>query len=419
MLSGLAAAPAWASQVLRMIGYSLRPRRYPLFRWSAGNGGWLRTVQLRRALHISKFARLGGRTFVFLSKPAWPSKAYDRMVAGGGLNMAAAGTPLKTHIDMAILAVTGRCSLACAHCYERDTLAQDDVVPPEVWAATIRQLQAMGTGVIVLSGGEPMLAYERTLRLLGEGNPDLSDFHVHTSGHGVTPERAVELRRAGLTAAGVGLDDSDPDRHNALRGSPAAFSEATAALEAFRDAGVFTYLNTCLSPSLARSGRLWDLLAFAADLGVGIVRLLEPKPCGGYAGVPARELFDASDRAAVTEVFIQANTWRRHRRLPLVAYEAYFEAPERMGCLMGGLSFFAIDSRGHVKPCVFLPVSFGSILLDDIATIVARMRASVPRPLHSECPAIGLAPVLQEANSGGGPVPVELLRERWDAMWAP
>ena len=86
---------------------------------------------------------------------------------------------------------------------------------------------------------------------------------------------------------------------------------------------------------------------------------------------------------------------------------------------MGGLSFFAVDSRGNVLPCVFLPVSFGNILEEDIRTIYDRMRAGVPRPLHRQCPAVSLAPTIQErAAAGAGlPVPVGRLAGEWRAMW--
>jgi MoaA/NifB/PqqE/SkfB family radical SAM enzyme len=363
--------------------------------------------------------RLDRRRFVFLSKPAWPSKAYDRMAAQGGLNAGAAGTPLKQHLDMAILAITGRCSLACRHCYERANIGTTDAVPLDTWRTVIARLQDMGTGVIVLSGGEPMLAYDKTLSLVAGADKDLSDLHVHTSGRGVTVERARELRAAGLMAAGVGLDDADAGRHNRLRGSPASFDEAVSALRAFHAAGVFTYTNTCMTPEFVRSGGFWKLIELARELGVGIVRLLEPRPCGGYSGASPEALFSESDRAAVTAMFIDANTTWKHRHLPLVAYEAYFELPDRMGCSMGGLSFFSIDSRGNVIPCVFLPVSLGNILDEDVRAIYDRMRAAVPRPLHRECPASSLARTIAGKTAEGAPLPVhvEQLGKAWPALW--
>ncbi len=419
MVGGWSALPVLLAHAARVTGYRFRPRAFPLFRLSRRTGGYFKTLQIMRELKLRKFARMGNRSFFFLSKPAWPSKAYDRMAAQGGLNAASAGTPLKQHLDMAILAITGRCSLACQHCYERANISTTDVVPLDTWRTVISRLQEMGTGVVVLSGGEPMLAYRETLDLISGADKDLSDIHIHTSGRGVTVERARELREAGLMAAGVGLDDADAARHNALRGSPTSFDDAVNAMRAFHAAGVFTYTNTCLSKAFVQGRGFWELLALSGKLGAGTVRLLEPRPCGGYVGTSQDDLFSESDRAAVTEMFIQANTRWKHRRLPLVAYEAYFESPARMGCSMGGLSFFAIDSRGNVIPCVFVPVSFGNVLEEDVRVIYDRMRAAVPRPLHRECPASSLAGAITGKVACGAPlpVPVESLKVEWAGLW--
>lgn len=114
----------------------------------------------------------------------------------------------------------------------------------------------MGVGTIVLSGGEPMLRYDGLLELLESGDKCLSDFHIHTSGYGVTPEKALALKNSGLIAAGVGLDDLDQKRLDLFRGYQNAFREATTAIKYFLDAGVFTYLNNCLTQDLIHSGDL-------------------------------------------------------------------------------------------------------------------------------------------------------------------
>ncbi len=110
MIGGFPAIPVLVRRTAGLLGYWLRKRKFPFFRLSARKGGYLQTRRISRELKLNKFARLGSRYFFFLSLPAWPSKAYDRMAGQGGLNYAAAGSALKQHIDTAILAVTRRCS---------------------------------------------------------------------------------------------------------------------------------------------------------------------------------------------------------------------------------------------------------------------------------------------------------------------
>jgi len=418
---GRRALPLRLKYLISLGKYALHHKRYPLFAFSARKGGLFRTTPMLRELKLCKIVKHGDAVRFSLTVPRWPSRPFDRMVAGGGLNITAAGTPFKRHIDMAILAVTRKCTYGCAHCYEHFNIADEDTVPTEIWKTTIRDLQAAGTGVIVLSGGEPLLRMEALLELLRAGDHDLSEFHLHTSGHGVTLENARALRSAGLQAAAVGLDDGLPERNDALRGYRGAYDEAVRALRYFQEAGIFTYLNVCLTLDLVRSGGLKTYLDLAKSLGVGIIRFLEPRPCGSYLAEEPETLFSEADRAVVTGLFESANLSPEFRDYPLISYEAYFEAPGRMGCMMGGLSHLYIDSLGNVEPCVFVPVSFGNILTERFPEILARMRAAVPRPLHARCPSLTLANTIRskQAEGTGLPLPYAAIRDEWEGLYRP
>jgi len=137
-----------------------------------------------------------------------------------------------------------------------------------------------------------------------------------------------------------------------------------------------------------RSGDLWRYLDLMKDLGVGLIQLLEPRPCGGYRGKALAGLFDEEVRRLVREFVQVGNTSRRYARHPLLYDLAGVERSPSIGSTMGGISHFAIDTTGHVIPCVFTQVSFGSILEEDLPTILARMREAMPRPIHAGCPSV-------------------------------
>jgi MoaA/NifB/PqqE/SkfB family radical SAM enzyme len=402
--------------VAAAINYFLRKREYPLFKLSSAKGGALAALKIARNLKLQKMVQFNASYYTTPVLPRYPSRPYDHMVAKGGLNIAAAGTALKQQISMILLGITRRCDLHCLHCYERFNIAPEDSVPVSRWKEVIREIQHLGAGVVVLSGGEPMLRYDGLLDLLESGNKNLSEFHLHTSGLGVTPEKARELCRAGLTAAAVGLDDVDPCRHDALRGYQGSHRLAVSALRDFFDAGVFTYTNMCVTRDIVRAGDLWRYYDFVKNLDVGFIEMLEPRPCGGFAGRGDDFLLSDDDRKKVTEFFVTANTARAYRHYPLVYYVAYTEAPERMGCMMGGLSHLTIDSRGNVNPCVFLPVTFGNIMEEDFASIYSRMRKAIPRPVHHDCPSVTLAGTIWDRSQAGreSPVRYEALRDEWE-----
>lgn len=379
----------------RALGYARQRRRFHLFRLWGGRDGLNTALALEASLRLTKTLVVEGRQFTSPSLPGQPSRAFDAAVALGSLNFASAGTPSNRYLGQVILGIAPECSYSCAHCYEQRNLHRGAEVPKQRWAEVIRQLQAAGAGVIVLSGGEPMLRFETLLELLQGADKDRSDFHLHTSGDGVTAERARLLKAAGLSVAAVGLDDVDELRFDALRGSPGAFRRATTALEHFAAAGLLTCTNLCLTRDLVRSGGLWRYFDLVRDLGVGLVQLLEPRPCGGYGGRPIAELFDESDRRAVRDFVLEGNTSRRFAQHPLLYHLAEVEHSPVVGCTMGGISHFAIDTAGEVIPCVFAQVSFGSIQEEDLAPILSRMRQAVPRPIREGCPSILLGSHLE------------------------
>jgi MoaA/NifB/PqqE/SkfB family radical SAM enzyme len=374
--------------VISLVKYLVRRRKYPLFSIKS-----LHLYRKKKLLELPKIPKFGKHYYnAILRIPRWPSTAYDRMVAGGGLNLSIPGTPMKQHIDSVILAVTGKCKYSCQNCYEYNRLAENDRIPIERWREVIKELQKLGVSVIVLSGGEPMLRFEGLIEILAAVDTTHSDFHVHTSGYGVTQERAIALKKCGVRAAAVALDDYNPGRHDRLKGYAGAHKKAIRAIKYFHEAGIFPYINLCLRKDLIGSGSLWKYFDYVKDLdpGVGVISLLEPKPCGRY--IPGNgngeDLLSEDDRNIVIDFFKKANRDKMYKDYPYVAYMQYFEKPERFGCLMGGLSHFYINSSGHVQPCVFLPVSFGSIMEEDFIDIFKKMRGAVPAPLHQPCPAL-------------------------------
>src|SRR5205823_7197596 len=88
-----------------------------------------------------------------------------------------------------------RCNLACSYCNEYDKSSEP--VPLEEMRRRLDRLADLGTSVITISGGEPMM------------HPDLDEIIRHirrrgmiagliTNGYYVTPERIRRLNEAGL-----------------------------------------------------------------------------------------------------------------------------------------------------------------------------------------------------------------------------
>jgi len=112
------------------------------------------------------------------------------------------------HPIMAHIIPIRRCNLSCAYCNEYDNYSKP--VPLETMLGRLELLGNLKTGVITLSGGEPLL------------HPDLDDIirgirrnatlaGLITNGYLLTAERIQRLNEAGLDYLQISIDNVMPD----------------------------------------------------------------------------------------------------------------------------------------------------------------------------------------------------------------
>src|SRR5215469_13260646 len=112
------------------------------------------------------------------------------------------------HPVMAQIVPMRRCNLACAYCNEYDDVSKS--VPLEEMLRRIDHLARLGTSIITISGGEPLL------------HPELDQiiarirYHgrlagMITNGYFLVPERIQRLNKAGLDHLQISIDNVQPD----------------------------------------------------------------------------------------------------------------------------------------------------------------------------------------------------------------
>jgi MoaA/NifB/PqqE/SkfB family radical SAM enzyme len=124
------------------------------------------------------------------------------------LRLLAWGALHKDHPIMAHLIPIRRCNLSCTYCNEFDDFSAP--VPTEVLFDRIDRLGRLGTGIVTISGGEPLL------------HPDLDQVIARirrngviagliTNGYLLTADRIERLNRAGLDHMQISIDNVMPD----------------------------------------------------------------------------------------------------------------------------------------------------------------------------------------------------------------
>jgi len=122
--------------------------------------------------------------------------------------MIAKGLVSKDHPILAHVIPMRRCNLACAYCNEYDAVSQP--VPLETMQRRLDKLADLGTTIITISGGEPLL------------HPELDEIIRHirrrgmiagliTNGYLLTAERIHRLNAAGLEHLQISIDNVKPD----------------------------------------------------------------------------------------------------------------------------------------------------------------------------------------------------------------
>ncbi len=120
-----------------------------------------------------------------------------------GSALASTGHPYMAHI-----VPMRRCNLACTYCNEFDDVS--DPVPVDEMLRRIDDLGRLGTSVVTISGGEPLLHPELD-RIIGRIRKTGAIAGMITNGYLLMPDRIERLNRAGLDHMQISIDNVMPD----------------------------------------------------------------------------------------------------------------------------------------------------------------------------------------------------------------
>jgi MoaA/NifB/PqqE/SkfB family radical SAM enzyme len=134
------------------------------------------------------------------------SKAVGRRLRE--LRMIAKGLWSTDHPVMAHIIPMRRCNLSCTYCNEYDNVSKP--VPIETMFERIDKLGALGTTVVTISGGEPLLHPELD-DVIGRIRRIGAIAGMITNGYLLTADRIQRLNRAGLDHMQISIDNVRPD----------------------------------------------------------------------------------------------------------------------------------------------------------------------------------------------------------------
>ena len=344
---------------------------------------------LRDFLEIEKVRKHDGQYVISTFIPPFPGTPFDRFME------TYFGCDGRTAIQSVDLALTNACIFNCWHCYNAGRVVSD--LSTEALQRVVTRLQELGAIVVNFTGGEPCLRKD-LIEIVSTLRDDSCGI-LATTGYGFNDALAKRLRDTRVYSVSISLDSADESEHDTRRGRPGAYKIALQGIETAKKHGFYTY--TCAVPTrkLLQEDSFRKLVELNKSLGVDELQLIEPTPAGRILSTDVG--FGEEEFATVFRLMAEYNL--RDSGIAISSF-AHMESPEFFGC-GAGHSHIYVDGSGEVSPCNMMPISYGNVLQDDLAAIIARIQADIKHPF-SICLAHQLRGYFAECTKHGRPASV-------------
>lgn len=357
-----------------------------------------------------KAVRIGDVYKLHLYLPAFPTRAFYTAI---NKFLILDGKTIPSHV---VLSMTKTCGYNCSHCYQKNDGGEDLSLDGLIKVA--KDIQNIGVSMFDIEGGEPLLRFERLLKLI-ENLDDRSEIWINTTGHTLTYEKALKLKKAGLFGVMISLHHWIPEEYDRFTGRKCAFAIATLAIKIFQKAGITTVINFCPSLETINNSGIEMMMELAKKLKCSIMQIIHEKPAGAWIN-RGNSLMDKELLKNLCRNHIDYNIKRRFRNFPSLSTQIFECSSMAFGCTAGGIERFYVNAHGEVQPCEFLNVSFGNVQEEEFIDIYTRMRDRFTRPsLNWLCNMehFSIANYIKENNISSFPLRKEAtikLVEKWD-----
>jgi len=262
----------------------------------------------------------------------------------------------------AVWEITLACDLACHHCGSRAGRARPDELNTQQCLDLVDQMAEMGVNEVTLIGGEAYLRPD-WLEIVQRIAHHKMRCGMATGGRGLTLDRALAARDAGMSAVSVSVDGLE-EQHDAQRGVHGSFAAAMRAMDHITKAGMLLTGNTQINRfSLPILTEIFNTLA---NKGIKAWQVQLTAAMGRAADEP-RFFLEPYEVLMVHPLLAKLKAECERRKIVLwpgnnIGYfgpfesiiRGHFQAKYRGSCGAGRLSL-GIEANGDIKGCPSLP----------------------------------------------------------------
>jgi len=268
--------------------------------------------------------------------------------------------------------LTKKCNLRCPHCYleaEPEAAAENELTTEEC-LRLIDEMKALGTEMIILTGGEPLLRkdiYEIARYASGQG------IWVVMGSNGVliTDKVAQKIVECGVRGVAISIDSLNCEKHNRFRGGPNAWELSVRGLDICRAKGLQVLIQTTVMEM--NYDEIPELIAFAREKEAWSFNLYFLVQTGR-----GQKMNDLSPERTEAMLSYLVDEQDKHRPMLVrakcaphfkqIAYNKGLGGLESGGC-MAGTEYCRIMPQGDVTPCPYMTVAAGNVRLQSFREI--------------------------------------------------
>lgn len=283
------------------------------------------------------------------------------------------GRILRQNIPLTVsLTVTSRCNYRCIYCYGAYYERKDKDLPTKVWLNLIDELADMGTRMIHLGGGEPLLRNDIE-EIINKVKDKGIICRMNTNG-ALIPKKIDSLKR--LDSICVSLDGK-AEANDKNRGE-GTFEEIVAGIKCAKEHGIPVHVSSVITINSINA--LDEILGLAKEIGFRVEFGLPYEQTTSNKDIPAVKLYDEQVRAFLRKllkyidegypIFYSDSTYRYALQWPTTYQEKilYDNVPgdfKVINCYMGKYMCF-VDGDGLVYPCGQLIGSFPALNFTEV-----------------------------------------------------
>jgi len=258
--------------------------------------------------------------------------------------------------------LTRMCNLRCPHCYLDAGGKAENELTTEECLGLIDEMKALGTEMLILTGGEPLLRKD-IYEIAKAASAQKIWVVMGTNGVLITGKVVEKMIECGVQGVAISIDSLEPAKHNHFRGGPDAWEHSVRALDICRANGLQVLIQTTVMEM--NYAEIPQMLAFAREKGAWSFNLYFLVQTG--RGQQMNDLSPERTEAMLSKLVDWQDQYRpmlvRSKCAPQfkqIAYERGLGGLESGGC-MAGTQYCRITPQGDVTPCPYMTVVAGNV----------------------------------------------------------